>query len=331
ILYWNGNSWNTIEAGSVGQILGINASGQPSWHNGSELFSLAAPSVTNLDPSNMTTTSTTLNAGVNANGFSTTVLFEYGTTESYGNTVPASESTITGSSITNVSADISGLSANETYHFRIVATNAVGTSRTSDMTFTTDPLSIIDSYGNSYDVVRIGSQLWITTNLRTTEFNDGTAIPYVTDDFARIGLTTPGYCWYDNNEALSKGALYNWYAVNNGNLCPAGWHVPDAADWNVLGEYVGGPEIAGEKLKATSGWVCTGNGTDEFGFIALPNGNRYANDGGFYNGLYYGYWWVSDSSEETDALAISMSDGDAWSPPSGYPQKDGFSVRCIKY
>jgi len=100
-----------------------------------------APTATTLDATSKTTTGATLNASINANMASTTVTFEYGTTTSYGQTVTASQSPVTGSSNTNVSANISGLSAGTTYHFRVKAVNSVGTTYGSDMTFTTAGLA----------------------------------------------------------------------------------------------------------------------------------------------------------------------------------------------
>jgi uncharacterized protein (TIGR02145 family) len=89
-------------------------------------------------------------------------------------------------------------------------------------------------------------------NLATTKFNDGTAIPLVTDDVTWGNLTTPGFCWYNNDQTTYKttyGAYYNWYAVNFGNLAPVGWHVPTDADWLSLISAEGGSSKAGGNLK----------------------------------------------------------------------------------
>lgn len=96
-----------------------------------------APTATTLDATSKTTTGATLNASVNANMASTTVTFEYGTTTSYGQTVTATPSPVTGNSNTNVSAAITGLTAGTTYHFRVKAVNSVSTTYGSDVTFTT--------------------------------------------------------------------------------------------------------------------------------------------------------------------------------------------------
>jgi hypothetical protein len=100
---------------------------------------------------------------------------------------------------------------------------------------TTTTLEDID--GNVYETVTIGTQVWMTENLKTTHFNDGSAIPLVTVGTEWESLSTPGYCWYDNDAAAygdTYGALYNWHTVNTGMLCPAGWHVPTDADWEEL-------------------------------------------------------------------------------------------------
>ncbi len=93
-------------------------------------------------------TSATLNGVVNPNGISTTVQFDYGTTTNYGNTITAAQSPINGSGNVNVSANISGLNSNTTYHYRLKATNSTGTSNGGDMTFKTNinyPSSILVS------------------------------------------------------------------------------------------------------------------------------------------------------------------------------------------
>jgi uncharacterized protein (TIGR02145 family) len=139
---------------------------------------------------------------------------------------------------------------------------------------------VTDYDGNVYPTVRIGTQLWMAKNLRTTRLKFGGTIQIVTDNTAWSNLTTPGYCWYNNDEAANKetyGALYNWYTIATTNLCPAGWHVPTDDDWEVLTTYLGGYNIAGDKLKeaGTAHWANPNTGaTNETGFSALPGGSR---------------------------------------------------------
>lgn len=113
--------------------------------------------------------------------------------------------------------------------------------------------TVTDIDGNVYNTVEIGTQQWMAENLKVTS-NEGTAIPLVTDGIGWNNLTTPGYCWYNNDNTTYGdvyGALYNWYGVNAGNFCPVGWHVPTDAEWTVLNDYLGGSSVAGGKLKAS--------------------------------------------------------------------------------
>ena len=105
--------------------------------------------VTTTAASSVTSTSATLNGTVNPNGASTTVTFEYGTTTSYGSTITATQSPLTGTTSQSVSASITGLTPGTIYHFRAKATNSVGTSYGTDVTFTTPFSSIL--YVNRYD------------------------------------------------------------------------------------------------------------------------------------------------------------------------------------
>jgi phosphodiesterase/alkaline phosphatase D-like protein len=90
--------------------------------------------------SSITQTAATLNATVNPNGGEVSKCeFEYGTTKSYGSTAPCSSLPGSGTSPVAVSASVTGLAANTTYHFRISATNASGTSKGADQKFETPP------------------------------------------------------------------------------------------------------------------------------------------------------------------------------------------------
>jgi len=95
------------------------------------------PTATTKAASAAAETTITLNGSVNPNGTATTVSFEYGTTVSYGSTIVASTNVITGTSLTDVSANLTGLIPNTTYHFRVKATNAAGTVTGEDLTFIT--------------------------------------------------------------------------------------------------------------------------------------------------------------------------------------------------
>jgi uncharacterized protein (TIGR02145 family) len=100
----------------------------------------------------------------------------------------------------------------------------------------TSTLTDIDS--NVYKTVKIGNQWWMAENLKVTHYNDGTPIPNVTDKWG--DLSTGSYCAYNNNDSNIEiyGLLYNWYAVDDDSIAPAGWHVPTNAEWTELENYL---------------------------------------------------------------------------------------------
>jgi uncharacterized protein (TIGR02145 family) len=171
-------------------------------------------------------------------------------------------------------------------------------------------------------------------NLKTTKFNDGLSISLVTDATAWIILSTPGYCWYHNNAAayrVAYGALYNWYAVNTGKLCPIEWHVPSNEEWIILISYMGGESVAGSKLKESgiAHWHNPNTDTtNETGFTALPGGERTFS-GNFINIGLTGYLWSSSDYSATNASYWSLGYNGASTVWDDDSKKNGFSVRCI--
>jgi len=203
----------------------------------------------------------------------------------------------------------------------------------SNLTFAA--ITPADGDGNTYNTVTIGSQVWMTSNLNTSKYNDGTtAIPNVTDPSAWAGLSTGAYCDYDNTPSNSTtyGKLYNWYAVNTAKLCPTGWHVPTDTEWTTLTDYLGGLSVAGGKLKeaGTAHWPTPNTGaTNEVGFTALPGGYR-ATNGTFFDIGYYGHWWSSPELNTNSAwyrtMHYNLSDVSRYSTNQTF----GFSVRCLR-
>jgi len=212
---------------------------------------------------------------------------------------------------------------------------------------TTDGNMVKDIDGNVYHTVTIGTQVWMVEELKTTRYNDGTAIPLVTDKKSWSNLTTPGYCWYQNDQSTygSKyGALYNWYAVNTGNLCPNGWHIPTKDEWKTLEGMVDSLHGVGDAewdvvgfqgsdvgtvLKAATGWSDNGNGTDDFGFSALPGGYRYTS-GNFLDVGRFNFWWSSTESSSTRAWSLGLAFNNTKDFQYDPDKKAGFSVRCLR-
>jgi uncharacterized protein (TIGR02145 family) len=194
------------------------------------------------------------------------------------------------------------------------------------------PASITDEDGNVYTSVTIGTQVWMVENLKTTKYNDGTAIPNVTDNAGwSSSTTTAAYCWYNDDVATYKasyGALYNWYAASTGKLCPTGWHVPSDTEWATLENYLGGKPVAGGKLKetGTTHWLSPNTGaTNETGFTGLPGGVRGDNTPFFSAIGQIGWWWSAAESTVWD-----LTSGNTELGSSGLPQNAGASVRCLK-
>jgi uncharacterized protein (TIGR02145 family) len=210
-----------------------------------------------------------------------------------------------------------------------------------------------DIDGNEYKAVRIGNQLWMAANLNTTRYSDGTAIPLVTDSAAWANLTTPGFCWYNNDSATYSnlyGALYNWWVVNTGKLCPAGWHVPTDAEWTQMENYLiangynydettSGNKIS-KSLAATTNWPpstktgAVGN-TDypayrnKTGFSAIPIGERYPTGEFTVTGIA-DEWWSGSNHDPVTVWGRNIAYDYVDLYRAFYDMKCGLSVRCVK-
>jgi uncharacterized protein (TIGR02145 family) len=195
--------------------------------------------------------------------------------------------------------------------------------------------SIKDFDENVYTSVVIGTQIWMIENLKTTHFNNGSEIPLITNNTAWSSLSSQGYCWYNNDESSNKstyGALYNWFTVNTGNLCPSGWHVPKKEEWDILATYLGGDNFAGGKLKETGNahWLSPNVGaTNESGFTGLPGGQR-DNSGTFLFLGIVGFWWANTSSSSDWAYSRELDNDYSDFFSFNDIKRFGFSVRCVK-
>jgi uncharacterized protein (TIGR02145 family) len=193
---------------------------------------------------------------------------------------------------------------------------------------------VLDIEGNLYRTVRIGDLRWMDENLRTTKYNDGTNIPLVTDNTEWGSLTSPAYCWYGNAvsnsySAVNCGALYNWYAINTGKLCPAGWHVPTQEELNSLITELGGPDVAGGKLKeaGTKHWAIPNEATNESDFRGLPGGFR--SETGFDSMGNTGFWWSSSEADLFDASSLGLINNLIIAYLYDISKKTGMAVRCV--
>jgi len=168
----------------------------------------------------------------------------------------------------------------------------------------------------TYKTVKIGDQAWMAENLNHD-------VSYYDVNGSRC------YGNLESNCAI-YGRLYNWNTALN--VCPEGWHLPSDAEWTALTNYIessnGCSDCAGTKLKANSGWHNNGNGTDDYGFSALPGGNS---DGGFGEFIgYYGFWWSSSNKSESNYAYIQYLYYNYSQVGVAYAKGLWLSVRCIQ-
>jgi len=248
--------------------------------------------------------------------------------------------TLVASDIPAPNFTITNLLADTTYYWKVVAKDKKGgVSESPVWNFITKPEGsdvVYDIDGNLYHTVKIGNQVWMAENLRTTRYRNGDSIPYIPNSGDWKALTTKGYSYaYNDTSYIAKyGMLYNWYAINSSNkIAPTGWHIPTEEEWATLINNTGGPAVAGAKLKSESGWNIyknSGNGTNEYYFGALPGGSRKF-DGTFdgYYG-YYGFWWTLTETSSTYALREIMYYSYETVTKESVDKRTGFSVRCVK-
>lgn len=200
---------------------------------------------------------------------------------------------------------------------RVAKLIEIGNKLTKSTNTFTDPRD-----GKIYKIVKIGTQTWFAENLA-----------YKADKG----------CWaYDNDESnvATYGYLYDWETAKK--VCPKGWHLPTKEEWQTLIDFLGGKDVAGEKLKSTSGWERPNTGaTNISGFTALPGGYQdYGWDyddgyGPFFNmGSGGGCWWSTSEFNARDAWNFCLV-YDMWgNGPNVHINDVGkqtcFSVRCLK-
>jgi uncharacterized protein (TIGR02145 family) len=242
--------------------------------------------------------------------------------------------------LSSFSDTIFGLNPNTIYYVRAYAINSKGTSYGNQQRFSTLGFgSVTDIDNNVYSTITIGSQVWMVENLKTTKYKNGTSIPNITTSWTN--LQNGAYCWYNNNNANKNtyGALYNFHAVNTGNLAPNGWHIPTDSEWSTLINYLGGSQSASLMLREAgfTHWQSPNTGaTNKSGFTALPGGHKTAPGLGgidFYDLGNWAYWWSSTAYVTGYARYRSIGYGGAlWGEEPGDTNQiyNGLSVRCVK-
>ncbi len=203
----------------------------------------------------------------------------------------------------------------------------------------------VEYEGQVYNTIQVFSQCWIKENL-----NVGLMIPG--EQEMSDNDTIEKYCYNNNaNSCNTYGGLYQWneimkYTTQQGaqGICPQGWHIPNDEEWKILegtvdSQYGVGDPVwdhmeergydAGKNLKSTSGWNSVNNGTDLYGFTALPGGFRFT-DGNFYYLGNYGYWCSSTEISGSYALRRYLYFNSDDVHRYHYWKTSGFPLRCLK-
>jgi uncharacterized protein (TIGR02145 family) len=168
--------------------------------------------------------------------------------------------------------------------------------------------------GKVYKIVKIGRQVWFAENLNYAA------------KWSR--------CYEDSPDSCAKyGRLYGWEAALK--ACPAGTHLPTNEEWATLVDYVGGDSTAGIKLKSSTGWHWYGdhniadNGTDDYGFSALPGGCGIVFDGDAADVGGTGCWWSATDDGADVAWGWTMQFYDELVYKDVSLNFSWHSVRCV--
>jgi uncharacterized protein (TIGR02145 family) len=258
-------------------------------------------------------------------------------------------------------SNMSGLLPQFTYYVRAYATNDSGTAYGNELVFKTkDPDVIITSCpdtpivedidGNIYTTVQIGEQCWMVQNLKTSKYNDGEPILNASDYHDWISLTEPAFCWYEGsiNYFNTYGALYNWYAVQQGKLCPEGWFVPTNEDFYILTNFIKSQQeyqcdenphwisksLASREYWKVSTYHCSVgddlSNNNPTGFSGLPSGTRCPVSGISFSIGYNGYWWSSSIHSLNKASSFGLHYKLSYFGGGSLDKGEGLSVRCLK-
>ena len=262
--------------------------------------------------------------------------------------------TLSSSSLVNSSSSETSVSSSS---FAKSSSSSVASS-SSILVEYVDPSTVVkgtmtdERDGKTYKTVKIGTQTWMAENLNYVYLQP------------TAELDSSSFCYNDSASYCEKyGRLYLWSAAMdsvgswtpNGDgwcgygriclptypvrgICPEGWHLPDMYEWDLLikalsdtaaGEYPF--EVAGKKLKSTSGWYDNGNGLDTYSFTALPAGFRdYTRANKYYGENRGADFWTSTEGDYYDAFHMSLSFFDKTLDRIQNFKNFGISVRCVK-
>lgn len=206
--------------------------------------------------------------------------------------------------------------------------------------------AVKDVDGNKYDAVKIGKQVWMKSNLRTTHFRDGS--PILNGGTDTFSLELPCYFQSTATLSVSNGLHYNWVSVNDPRaLCPEGWHVPTDEEWTEMEQYVGSQQqyVYGYESANIAKALASQEGWKKYPEVGIPGHHPEANNAteftavpvsGYYNSYHDGYygkfaafWAVSENN--ADEAYFHCIDYDSPIVQRGRADKElSISVRCIQ-
>lgn len=183
--------------------------------------------------------------------------------------------------------------------------------------------------GEGYNWAKIGDQIWFTENLRFEVVDQDYIYWAYTNDSANTLIEKYGR-WYTWGDAVNHtgGSTLNPSQLQG--ICPDGWHLPSNAEWEQLIDFLateGYSNTEGNVLKSTDGWYNNGNGTDNYGFTALPGG--YWDPGHKYPGKV-GLWWSATDAQGPGAWSYKMSYNTNSIEKIGSASDFYLNIRCVK-
>ena len=346
IKYWDGSSWVSLIPGNQGQGLSF-CDGFPTW------------TTNGICPGKITALNC---AGVSMNGSLTNGVVasnvSFVITYTGGNNGPYSSQSISSTGVIGLTTSLQAGSfdtGNGSLTFTVSGTpssagnalfslNIAGQVCSISMIVQAHPTSgygsdISDTENNTYKTVYIGNQQWMAENLKVSKYNDGTAIPNITDNTQWSNLWSGSWAYYNNDAAndAKYGKLYNSFAISpttngNKNVCPTGWHVPTDAELKVLTDYLGGASVVGGKMKevSTTSWNSPNtNATNTSLFTGLPGGLR--NSDGSYSLIGQAcYLWSSTNYNNDNSWFRTLYYTNINVFSNFFFKRNGLSVRCLR-
>ena len=352
IRYWDGNDWVALPPPDETNLTLTLCDGVPVWGPCPGLASIALTEITNI-------TQLTAVADIYIISDGDNEITESGIVYSRNPDPTTTDNKVSSASGSGAFlVNIPKLRPGQIYYVRAYAINSLGAAYSDQIVFSTITYdyhaSITDSDGNEYQTVLIGSQEWMTENLKTTKYRNGEEIPVFTNAEDWTGAISGAYSYHSNDDNLKNayGLLYNWYTIaDERGLCPTGWHIATDADWTELTNYLsantdlGGSSLAislksCRQINSPLGGNCATTehprwndyaqyGTNNFKFSALPGGNRSSD--GIYHGLgQYSHWWTSTAVDEDRAYSRAIFGVSDHIGNPTYSKKNGLYIRCVK-